>query len=116
MDREDYTYLKDCIFKRWEESHDTVMTVGRILKEEGYIRDVDQAFDYFDAPWHYETDMKEIMSEWEMEHLSGDFFRLSVGKEREIALQWISEFMNCEKKTFKYFLDYIDDESTYGGV
>lgn len=111
MDRDDYEYLKECIFKRWEDDHGTIMIVGRILKDEGYIHDVDQAFDYFDAPWHYEHEMKEVTSEWEIDNLSKDFFRLSLGEERDTALQWMNEIMNCETRTYKYFLDYIDDES-----
>ena len=110
MDRDDYEYLKECIFKRWEESHYNVMTAGRILKEEGYIQDVDQAFDYFEAPWHYETEMKEAISEWEIENWSRDFFFLSLGDDRDIALQWMSEILDSDYKTHKYFLEYIDEE------
>jgi hypothetical protein len=113
MDRDDYEFLKTLPL-RWEESHTRQTSVALILEREGYLEDAKITIEYFDAPWKWEPEIKKLVNDWEIDAYSSDFFNLSVGIEREIALDWMFSYISYE--TFCYFLDYIDDESTYVGV
>ena len=115
MDRDDYEFLKTLPL-RWEESHTNQTSVALILEREGYLPDVSITIEYFDSPWRWEFEIKKLIREWEIDTFSPDFFNLSVGSERETALEWMYSVLNCSYDTYKYFLEYVDDESTYGGA
>jgi hypothetical protein len=92
MDRYDYETLKDCLkHKDWYSSHDTVHTVGTILRNDCAINSVDQAFDYFEKPWHYEPEMRELVVEYEIRHILKDMSKLSL-KDAATALNWLEAF------------------------
>ena len=115
MDRDDYEFLKTLPL-RWEDGHTNQTSVALILEREGYLEDAKIAIEYFDAPWKWESEIKKLIKEWEIDAYSPDFFSFSVGSERETALEWMSSVLNCSYDAYKYFLDYVDDESTYAGV
>jgi len=92
MDRYDYDTLKACLnHKDWISSHDTAHTVGTILRDEYVINSVDQAFDYFEKPWHYEPEIRTLVVEYEIEHILKDLSNLSL-KEVAEALNWLEAF------------------------
>jgi hypothetical protein len=92
MDRYDYTTLKDCLKRRdWISEHDSVHTVGTILRNDYVIITVEQAFDYFEKPWHWEPEIKEAVVAFEIEHCLKDLSRLSL-TEAALALNWLEAF------------------------
>jgi len=104
MDRYSYGTLKDCLSRRnWADSNDTVMTVGYILKDEYVFEGVDDVFEYFDKPWHWETDMRKIVIDYEYRHVIKDFQKLS-DIDAITALSWLDKF--------GYELKVIDDLET----
>ena len=113
MDKDDYEFLKTLPL-HWEEWHSNQTSVALILEREGYLEDAKITIEYFDAPWKWEPEIKKLIKDWEIEVFSPDFFNLSVGSERETALDWMFRYIGYE--TYCYFLDYIDDEFAYGGV
>jgi hypothetical protein len=92
MDRYGYETLKACLkHKEWISSHDTVHTVGTILRDEYVINSVDQTFDYFEKPWHYETEIRDTVIEWEIDHILKDLGWLDLRGAAE-ALNWLEVF------------------------
>jgi len=57
-------YLKS-LLPRWWESGDTVISVARILNDEGMLTDVDDAITFFEKPWSYGKEIKEIIKNYE---------------------------------------------------
>lgn len=108
MDQQDYEFLRRLV-TRWHESYSTVVSVGRILRQECILHDSDQVFDYFEAPWHYESEIKDVIRDWEIDAVFQDFFRITDIEEREISLEWISAF-GCSYETYKYLMNLIEDE------
>lgn len=109
MDQEDYEFLKKLPL-HWEESHPNQTSVALILEREGYLTDAKIAIEYFDAPWKWETEIKKLIMEWEIETFSPEFFSFATGSERETALEWMYSVLNCSYDTYKYFLDYAYEE------
>jgi hypothetical protein len=115
MDRDDYEFLKT-LPSHWEESHTNQTSVALILEKEGYLEDAKITIEYFDAPWKWEPEIKKLVNDWEIDTYSPEFFSFAIGSERETALEWMFSVLNCSYDVYKYFLDYVDDESTFVGV
>ncbi len=49
--------------KAWYSSEETVLTVARILDQEGYFLIPRHVIDYFEKPWHWEQQMKNTIEE-----------------------------------------------------
>jgi len=65
-DKEDKEYLAECLkhtdlLTAWYISDDTVMTVARILDEEGNFRTSSQCRDFFEKPSKWEKSMRNIV-------------------------------------------------------
>lgn len=100
MDRYDYETLKDCLKRKdWCNSHDNIITVGLILNNECVLDTGKQALDYFEKPWHWENDMRDLIVDYELEQMSEDLERLSYS-ETELAIGWLSEF-DFDSKTIE---------------
>jgi len=74
MDKTDVEYLRDCLTKTlkggmpggdvWYVSSDTMLTVACILAGECYLSSADDAIRFFEKPWHFQSDMQEIVDEY----------------------------------------------------
>ncbi len=75
MDGVDIEYLKNCLentfkvhgianaSKIWYTSQDTMLTVARILDDEGCFDRTSDVIYYFEKPWKWEQDMQELIEE-----------------------------------------------------
>ena len=99
MDKYGYETLKDCLrSKGWANSHDTIMTVGYILRDEGtFNNDSDIIFEYFEKPWHFEKEIRDLVVEYELNQICDDINKLSPN-EALGALDWLDKF-GCDSKT-----------------
>ncbi len=124
MDRYDYETLKDCLshtynkydllnLNVWYGSDETVLSVARILNSEyrfsgrDTFNSVDNCIDYFESPWKWETDVRELVVEWELEQVGKDFDRLTT-EEAELALSWLSEW-GYENKTAETLEETLEE-------
>jgi hypothetical protein len=108
MDRYDYETLKDCLKRsNWEHSHDTVMAVGKILFDERALDTYDMIFNYFDKPWHYEPEIRELVIEWELELVGKDIEHLTT-KEAEIAINWLDHY-GFDSKVIDTLTESLDE-------
>jgi len=75
MDKNNYEYLKglalvgcrdiSLLSKKWYNSEDTMISVARILEEEGILNTVDQAITFFEKPYKWERDIQDLIREYE---------------------------------------------------
>jgi len=81
MDNNDYELFKNCLghtyehYKNtcqldmiWYASHDTQLSVARILDGECYFTETSDVIYFFEKPWKFETDMQELVLEYETEN------------------------------------------------
>lgn len=72
QDKDDADYLNSCLARTskklglmspdlWYTSGDTMQTVARILCHHGYLITAEDAIRFFDKPWGYEEDIKELV-------------------------------------------------------
>lgn len=109
MDKNEYETLKLLIKDpNWCVNGDSVLSVGNVLREERIIDHVGTAFDYFEAPWHYEPEIKDLIKEYELELVSEKFFNLPIC-DREPALDWMFTFNIVSKDAYDLLLDDMDD-------
>jgi len=76
INNEDYEFLKNLphldtkpdfldFLKVWYCSEEKVVSVARILKEQGIFRSIDSVIDYFEKPSKRERDIQELIKEYE---------------------------------------------------
>lgn len=110
MDNNDYEILKTCIKNPdWYINNNNVLSVGNVLREERIIDHVSTAFDYFEAPWHYEPEIKDLIKEYELELVSDGFFALPIC-DRELSLEWMFKFDIISKDAYDLLLDDMEDK------
>ena len=112
MEKHAYETLKNCLSRKngdWVGSHDTIMTVWHILKD-GYIFEgVGDVFEYFDKPWHWENEMRDLVVDYELNQICDDINRLPPNEALD-ALDWLDKF-GCDSKTIDAI--GIDLQETY---
>lgn len=123
MNRNDYETLKDCMkqsaktstpLKMWCASFDNVLMVARILKGEytftGHTNDdtAENIIDYFEKPWHWETDMRDLIVEYELDKVSKDLEYLTLDQADE-AILWLDEFCHFDYKTIQALLETLEE-------
>lgn len=47
----------------WYSSNDNMLTVANILESHYYLRSAKHAIRFFEKPWHFESDMSELIEE-----------------------------------------------------
>jgi hypothetical protein len=108
MDRYDYETLKDCLshtynkfdplnMKVWYTSNDTMLSVASILKDE-YIfsgdsisASLNNLLYFFEKPWKWENDIRELVIEYELEQVGKDIEHLAT-EQAEIAINWLDHY------------------------
>ncbi len=80
MDNRDREYLEHCLKHTWEHhgllesnktwysSGDTMFTVAIILNDEGYFNKPIDVIRFYEKPWKYESDMREIIKTYNEEN------------------------------------------------
>jgi hypothetical protein len=94
MDTYNYETLKSCLSRKngdWVGSHDTIMTVGYILKEECVFSCIEAVFEYFEKPWHFEKEMRDLIIDHELEQIASDMDNL-LPSDAISALSWLEVF------------------------
>ena len=77
MDKSDIEYLENCLAhtskqhslihnsdKIWYANNDTLLAVARILDEDFSFRDTSCVIDYFEKPYKWEYEMKQIVDNY----------------------------------------------------
>lgn len=76
--KNDAEYLRICLTKTskqvgllspniWYASGDTMLSIANILENHGYLRSASDAIRFFEKPYHFENDMRELAEELEPE-------------------------------------------------
>lgn len=76
--KQDAEYLRLCLAKtskqvgllspdQWYTSGDTMLTVATILEQNSYLIKAADAIRFFEKPWHFEGDMRELAEAIESE-------------------------------------------------
>lgn len=95
MDRYDYKTLKDCLSHKngdWVGSQDTVITVGHILNRNYIFEGANEAFEFIEKPWHWETEMRDICKDYELTKLMRPILQITDIDEIRIVLDWLEAF------------------------
>ena len=76
--KDDADYLRECLTRTsktvgllspnlWYASEDTLLSVANILEDEAYLVTAADAIRFFEKPYHFESDMQEIIDTYEGE-------------------------------------------------
>lgn len=79
LNKEDYEFLKNLphldnkpdfldFLKVWYCSDEKVLSVARILNEQGIFRSIDNVIDYFEKPKKWERDIQALIKEYEKDN------------------------------------------------
>jgi hypothetical protein len=62
------------------------------MRDEGtFNNDSDIIFEYFDKPWHFEKEMRDLVIEYELNQICDDINRLPPAEALD-ALDWLDKF------------------------
>lgn len=108
MDKDSYSLLKHYMSDlNWYNNYENILTVGRILKDECILNSVDTTFDYFNKPWHFEPEIKDLIKEHELDLVSEGFFSLPI-YDRGLSLDWMFTFGIVSKDAYELLFDDME--------
>ena len=109
MDRFDYRTLKDTLaHRKGYDMIDTIISVGHILDHEFIFDGASDAFDYIETPWHWETEIRGLIVEYELERVSSNMECLTLDQADE-AILWLDEFCGFDYKTIQILIDTLEE-------
>lgn len=109
MDRFDYRTLKDTLaHRKGYDMIDTIISVGHILNREFIFDGASDAFDYIEKPWHWESDMRDLIVEYELDKVSKDLEYLTLDQAEE-AILWLDLFCHFDYKTIQALLGTLEE-------
>lgn len=99
MDNWDYETLKHFLrpsMVEGKDNSDIVHTVGTILVNEHALNTARDVLEYFEKPWHFEPEIKQLCADWEIDRII-PYLDLMIYEDAELALQWLRAFQFEDK-------------------